>query len=75
MHVWILPLSSCHPDNVAWLWTETMAGMCVMCSQVWLRMQELLIEGTDASAAPADCTQTKASFLFALGGKNHSQTH
>ncbi len=51
--VWVLPLSSCHLDSVAWLWTETMAGMCVMCSRVWLQRRGPSVEGTDASAAPA----------------------
>lgn len=50
----VLPLSSCHLDSVVWLWTEMTAGMCVMCSRVWLQMQGPSVEGIDASAAPAD---------------------
>lgn len=57
--MWVVPLSSCHLDSVVWLWTETMAGMCVMCSQVWLQMRGPSVEGTDVSAAPAGWTQTK----------------
>lgn len=59
--MWVLPLSSCHLDSAVWLLIETMAGMCVMCSRVWLQMRGPSVEGTDASAAPADWTQTEMS--------------
>lgn len=61
-----VPLSSCHLDSVVWLWTETMAGMCVMCFQVWLQTRGPSGEGTDASAAPADWTQIKIPSMIRL---------
>lgn len=68
MHV---PLSSCRPDSVVWLWTEMTAGMCVMCSQVWLQTPGPSVEGTGASAAPEDWKTNKNSFnAFRHGGKS-----
>jgi len=50
----VVPLSSCHRGSEVWLWTERMAGMCVMCSRVWLQKRGPSVEGRDASADPED---------------------
>ena len=63
----VLPLSSWRQDSSTWLWTGRTAGTGVAWFLVWLRTQGLWVEGTDASAAPADWTQTDKIGLLVFG--------